>query len=188
MKLVWIGVTGAGAILLLAAVPLFRSMAVHAQYHECRNHREKLDTARYWYALDHGMTNAPGLLKEALPPYAENLAALTCPRGGSYSVDPKSSLIACSIPEHMFDNCCGNPASTHEPDNWPQSYPLDYRSSDTWRYSTEEIKEGTILCMSGATIVFRNLRGWSWSDKVQEMKVSGLGNLQMHYRPRRQSY
>jgi len=175
MKLVWIGIAGAGAILLFCAVPFFRSRAVHVQYHECRNHRNELDTARYWYALDSGMTNAPGLLKEALLPYVENQAALACPRGGSYSVDPKSLLVACNIPEHMFDNCYGNPASTHEPDSWPRSYPLDYRSSDTWRYITANTKKGTIFRMSGATIEFKDLHDWRWIDKVQDMKVSGPG-------------
>lgn len=180
MRLIWIGLLGAGAIVLFGAVKSFQSMTAHAHYHFCLNHREELDAARYWYALDNGMTNAPGLNKEQLLLYAED-EAFTCPDGGSYSIDPKSLRVVCSNPEHMSASCYGHRTATRELEGWSRIYPIAYRSSDMWRYVTADTREGTIFRMSGATIVFKDLHGWNWIGKVQEMKVSGPGTYNCRF-------
>jgi hypothetical protein len=171
MKRILIGLGIVVAILLLGGVWFFRSgQKSMGDYYECQWNREALDIARYWYALDNNMTNAPGLVKEELAPYVQDEKAFTCPRGGIYSV--KAGTLH-SIPEHMFDTCLGNRTPPEKPSNWLQDYPLDYRNSDFWLYSMDENKDGTTLRMSGATIMFRNLQGWGggWGT----MEVSGSG-------------
>jgi hypothetical protein len=64
--------------------------------------------ARYWYALDNGMTNPPGFDQEELTPYVQNEDTFVCPGGGTYTVDPTTACVVCSIPEHMFDTCKGS--------------------------------------------------------------------------------
>ena len=180
MKRVLIGLGIAGALLLLGGVWFFRSIqkssAAHGDYHECQMNRQELDAARYWYALDNGMTNAPALGKEVLLPYVEDSKAFACPGGGRYSVDPKNLHVVCSIPEHMFDSCLGNSAPHLEPESWMQEYLLDYRSSDTWWYRRSDTPDGGTLRMSGATIVFRGLHGWGGGWGTMEVAGSGTSH------------
>ena len=177
MKRILIVLSVAAVILLLGGVWFFRSMqnsgAAHGAYHECQMNRQQLDLARYWYALDNGMTNAPGLTMEELLPYIEDQKASSCPSGGIYSVDSASLHVACSIPQHMFDSCLGNSAHPQESDSWVREYPLDYRSSDSWLYCLNDMTNGTLFRMSGATIVFRDAHGWGGGCGT--MEVSGMG-------------
>lgn len=178
---VWTCLLGVGGIVIFGGVTFLQSMAVHGQYHMCSNNREDLDAARYWYALENGITNVPGLKKEQLLAYVEE-EAFRCPRGGSYSVDPKSLRVVCSKPEHMSDRCDGHGAPTREPEPWSRTYPMDYKDSETWLYVTANGSEGTIFRMSGATILFKDLHGWDWINKVQQMKVSDTGTYNCRFK------
>jgi hypothetical protein len=173
MKRILIGLGVVAAVLILGAVWFSSSMMAHGKYHQCQWHREALDMARYWYALDNGMTNAPALVKAELAPYVQDEKAFTCPSGGIYSINSTNLHVGCSIPEHMFDSCKGSQTPPDETRNWLQDYPLDYRNSDIWWYGMDSAKDGTMLRMSGATVIFRGVygQGQGWGT----MEVAGSG-------------
>jgi hypothetical protein len=150
-----------------------KSMAGHGTYHQCQMNREMLDMARYWYALDNGITSAPPLMTKALAFYVGDETSIACPGGGTYSISPTNQRVVCSLQEHMFDTCKGNHTPPDEPTKWSQEFPLDYRNSEQWWQSMTGIPDGTILRMPGATVLFRGLRdrGVGWGT----MKVAGTG-------------
>lgn len=177
MKRILISLGVVTALLVFVAAWCFRScqksMAGHGGYHQCQWNRLVLDMARYWYALDSGMTNAPELTKAGLMPYVQDDKSFVCPDGGTYSVDRATLCVVCSIPVHMFDTCKGNRTPPEEATNWLQDYPLDYRNSDMWWHSMGVAGDGTILRLSGATVVFKGLEEWGGGSGT--MTVAGSG-------------
>lgn len=113
-------------------------MADHGCYHSCEVNRELIEMARYWYALDNDMTNAPALVKETLAGYIQydGEYRFTCPTwrdvSGTYYVNPTNQFVVCTLHEHMPDTCKDNRTPPDEPRHWLQKFPLNYRTSKQW--------------------------------------------------------
>ncbi len=153
-----------------------RSMATHGYYHECEWYRITLDQAKYWYALDNGLTSGVPVVSRDLAPYLAGSGVPVCRSGGPYVLSPVGHYIVCSDPEHLLDSCKGGDPVTDTPVEYTQEYPLDYRNSQHWWYALDPHQRGTLVRMSGFQLLIEGLHGWGGSAGTVQIAGSGYSS------------
>ena len=85
-------------LLAAIAIPSFVKARETAQVHACVNNMRMLDSAKEQVAMEKGYVEGRELSEAELDAFISGgLAALQCPRGGSYTLNPLGVEPACSV-------------------------------------------------------------------------------------------
>jgi hypothetical protein len=104
-KLALIPVVAVPAMLSAIAIPNFVKARSTSQQNACINNLRQIDAAKNEWALEKAKKEGDVPTEDDLKPYIRlphGQSFLTCPAGGTYTINPLGTAPACSLPNHVL--------------------------------------------------------------------------------------
>jgi len=90
-------------VLAAIGIPAYNNYVKKAKAAKCQANRRTLDAAVGLYHAEHGdypTVEGTSTLQSVLKEYLDNADELTCPEGGTYSLDTASHKVVCTADDH----------------------------------------------------------------------------------------